>query len=327
MSRKTGFTLVELLVVIAIIGVLVALLLPAVQAAREAARRSSCSNNLKQIGLSLHNFHDTMGMFPPSGQYPVGVSGVTSWSVQARLLPFLEQSNLNNLINFNLPYSSQVQVAKTRVPVYQCPSDPNATRERPDGAITHFPLCYGVNSGVWFVFNPTNQSGGDGIAYPNSQLGFSSVTDGTSNTIAFAEVKAYQPYFRNSGSPSTAGAAFPAGPADISGMGGSFKADSGHTEWVDARVHQTGFTGLFAPNTKVPHTDAGKLYDIDYNSYREGETATNLTYAAVTSRSYHPAGAQVNLVDGSVKLINNSIQLSVWRALVTRGSGEVVGSY
>lgn len=326
MTRKTGFTLVELLVVIAIIGVLVALLLPAVQAAREAARRSSCQNNLKQIGLSLHNFHDTMGYFPPSGQVAAGATG-TSWSVQARLLPFLEQGNLNNLINFNLPYSSQVQVAKTKVPVYQCPSDPNSNRERPDGAITHFPLNYGVNSGTWFVFDPNSQTGGDGIAHVNSMLGFASVTDGTSNTIAFAEVKSYQAYFRNSGSPNAVNAPFPANAAAISGMGGSFKADSGHTEWVDFRVHQTGFTGTFAPNTKVPHTDSGKLYDIDYNSYREGESATNMTYAAVTSRSYHSGGAQVNLVDGSVKLINSNIQLSTWRALTSRSGGEVPGEF
>jgi len=117
-----AFTLVELLVVIAIIGILVGLLLPAVQAAREAARRMSCSNNLKQMGLALHNYHDTFGKFAPAGTYrkelPTG-----AWSVQARLLPQLEQANLRQLIDWRFDYTSQGNVCRMRVPTYVCPSE------------------------------------------------------------------------------------------------------------------------------------------------------------------------------------------------------------
>src|SRR5687767_1036914 len=130
-KRRSAFTLVELLVVIAIIGVIVALLLPAVQAAREAARRSSCSNNLKQIGLAIHNYMGTIKSMPPLGCYPPGWVG-DSWSPQARILPYIEQENLKNLANLDLSYIHPVNfaVTKTRVPVYLCPSEIRDT-ERP----------------------------------------------------------------------------------------------------------------------------------------------------------------------------------------------------
>ncbi|HTN77623.1 MAG TPA: DUF1559 domain-containing protein, partial [Pirellulaceae bacterium] len=282
-SRRPAFTLVELLVVIAIIGVLVALLLPAVQAAREAARRMSCSNNLKQIGLATHTYHDTFLTFPPGGTYAVGATS-DGWSVQARLLPYIEQGNLQNLIDWNLPYNVQNAVTQTKVPVYLCPSEVN-NRARPDGALTHYPLNYGVNMGTWFVFGPVQRSGGDGLVYPNSDTNFAAVMDGTSNTVAFAEVKAYSPYFRDGGNPSNLGAAIPTLPSEVVGYAGSFKNNSGHTEWVDARVHQTGFTGTFAPQTKVPYTENSINYDVDFNSSREGKTTDKPTYAAVTARS------------------------------------------
>ena len=160
---STPFTLIELLVVIAIIGILVALLLPAIQAAREAGRRASCSNNLRQIGVALHNYHDTHGSFPPGAIHPTGVTS-KSWSIHARLLAFLEEENLQDLIDWSAPYSAQGEVTRTRIDAYICPSDPG-DRERPDGSITHYPLTYGVNMGTWFVFNPNNQTGGDGLVY------------------------------------------------------------------------------------------------------------------------------------------------------------------
>lgn len=321
-ARQTaGFTLVELLVVIAIIGILVALLLPAVQAAREAARRMSCSNNLKQMGLSLHNYHDTFKQFPPSALLPVGAT-YDSWSMQARLLPFLEKANLSDLIDWKYDYESQPAVTRTRVPTFLCPSEIR-DRERPDGALTHYPLNYCVNFGTWFVFNPLQQSGGNGLVYPNSRTNFASVTDGTSSTLAFAEVKAWTPYLRDGGNPSAVGALIPSTPAAVAALGGSFKTDSGHTEWVDGRVHQTGFTGTFPPNTLVPFTSGGVDYDVDFNSYREGKSTNRVTYAAVTSRSYHPGGVNAALVDGSVRLFAETIDLTVWRALATRDGGEV----
>lgn len=323
-TRASGFTLVELLVVIAIIGILVSLLLPAVQAAREAARRSSCSNNLKQIGLALHNYHDSLRGFPPSAVFPnpLPAGGFNSWSPQARLLPYMEQANLQNLIDWNSDYKSQPIVTRTRIENYICPSEVN-DRERPDGSITHYPLNYGINVGIWFVYDPNSRTGGNGLVYPNSKTKMASITDGTSNTIAFAEVKAYTPYFRDGGTTSTA---IPSSATAVQ-KDGNFKTNSGHTEWVDGRSHQTGFTGTFPPNTVVAHTTGGVAYDVDFTSSREGKTIDQPTYAVVTSRSYHPGGSQTVFADGSTHFIANSVSLATWRALVTRNGGEVPGSY
>jgi prepilin-type N-terminal cleavage/methylation domain-containing protein len=128
--NRIGFTLVELLVVIAIIGILVGLLLPAVQSAREAARRMQCSNNLRQSGFALHNHESATKRFPPLGDYKEAGNTVY-WSFHTRLLPYIEQTNLQNLIDYKIPISLQPGVAKVRVPYLLCPSEPN-DRERPD---------------------------------------------------------------------------------------------------------------------------------------------------------------------------------------------------
>lgn len=322
-AERNAFTLIELLVVIAIVGILIALLLPAVQAARRAARRTSCTNNLKQTGLALHSYHDIYGQFPPSATLPAGMVPFNSWSAQARLLPFLEQENLENLIDWKLGYKSQPAVTKTRVATYQCPSEIR-DRERPDGSLTHYPLNYGINLGTWFVHDPNTAHGGHGLVYPNSKTDFASVLDGTSNTLAFAEVKAWNPYLRDGGSPNTRGAPLPATPGDISQLGGTFKTNSGHTEWVDGRAHQTGFTGTFPPNTVMPYNAGGTTHDVDFTSYREGKTVDRLTYAVVTSRSYHPGGVNAMLTDGSVRFVAETVDVITWRSLTTRNGGEVV---
>lgn len=324
-ARRPAFTLVELLTVIAIVGTLTSLLLPAVQSARESARRTSCANNLRQIGLALHNYQSSCRSFPASALLPAGGVG-DSWSPQARLLPFLEEQGLRNLIDWNRPYNIQPAVTSARISVYLCPSDLN-DRARPDGSLTHYPLNYGISMGTWFIFDPKTGRGGDGLAYPNSQVGFSKVADGTSKTLAFAEIKAFTPYLRDGGNPDVANAAIPATPTDVAALGGSFKADSGHTEWVDGRVHQTGFTSTFAPNTTVPYTSGGQTYDVDFNSSREGKSSTKLTYAAVTSRSYHAQGVQVVMADGSVHFIDDKIELGIWRALATRDAREIVEEF
>ncbi len=325
-SRYTaGFTLVELLVVIAIIGVLVALLLPAVQAAREAARRSSCSNNLKQLSLALLNYHDTLRSYPAQMYLPVD-EPATNWSIQARLLPFIEEQSLEGLIDWKVSYRDQPEVTKTRVGVYLCPSEVE-DRHRPDGDLTHYPLNYGVNLGSWFVFDPNTQEGGDGLVFPNSRTRIRNVVDGTSKTLAFAEVKAFNPYLRDGVNPSASDVAIPATPPDVVAYGGDFKTNSGHTEWVDGRAHQTGFTVTFPPNTQFVYQNNGRAYDVDFNSSREGKTIDQITYAVVTSRSYHPGGVQVSMADGSTRFVVDSIEPMVWRALGTRDGGEIVEEF
>jgi prepilin-type N-terminal cleavage/methylation domain-containing protein len=320
--RHDGFTLIELLVVIAIIGALVALLLPAIQSAREAARRSSCANNLHQIGIALVNYHDANRLLPPSGCYPIGGTS-DNWSPQARLLPYLEEQNLEDLIDWKKPYNVQPDVTQTRVATFQCPSE-QRDEPRPDGSLIHYPLNYGINLGTWFVYDPTRQRGGNGLVYPNSRVSFATLSDGTSKTLAFAEVKAYQAYLRDGGNPSAADAPMPLAPTDVAALAGNFKKDSGHTEWVDGRAHQTGFTTTFAPNTTIAYANAGKTFDVDFNSSREGKSSTKLTYAVVTSRSYHPGGVHTLMADGSSHFISEEIALVTWQAMSTRAGGEIV---
>ena len=321
-SGQPGFTLVELLVVIAIIGILIAMLLPAVQAARAAARRASCVNNLKQIGLALHNFENGYREYPSSfGRVPGG-----DWSVQAQILPYLEKKNIQDHIDFNQPYSGTTMpdgglLSALRVEGYICPSETRDEVRLSNGLPEHYPLNYAMNLGRWFVLDPATNQGGDGAFYPYRRLKPANFTDGLSNTLAAAEVKAYTACFRNAAGPQPM---LPASPADVCGMGGEFKSQSGHTEWVDGRSHQTGFTTVFTPNTLVPCLQGGEVYDVDWTNQQEGKSPTVPTYAAVTARSYHAGVVNGLLMDGSVRSFSETIDLNVWRSLSTRSGGEAI---
>jgi len=328
-----GFTLVELLVVMAIIGALVALLLPAVQAAREAARRKTCGNHLRQLALAMHNFESAQGKFPP--MIMIGKHQFR-WSAQARVLPYLEQSVLAGGFSFDQDYQ-QVQLqgqplAAYRVPPLICPSEARDEIRYEADSPAWYPLNYGVNCGVWKVYDPRNQSGGAGAFFPNSGLSSNSFSDGLSQTLMLAEVKAWQPYFRDG---KQAGAALPGSSAEICSLGGDFKADTGHTEWVDGRVHQTGFTAAFAPNAEVRCDRDGQAFDVDFNNFRVRgwEPAnptgylreTTVTYAAVTARSYHAGRAvHVAMMDGSVRAVAADVDVAAWHAAATRDGQETV---
>lgn len=335
--RRPAFTLVELLVVIAIIGILVGLLLPAVQMAREAARRSQCLNNMKQIGLSLHNFELSKGGYPAS-MYWSGVVGdkANSVSVYTRLLPFVEQnalasvytptSNENQLISTGLPAQS------VRIPLLVCPSEANdMIKLNADGTPNAYPVNYAVNMGPWMIFDPTRQTIPQGSFYMNSQLRPADFTDGLSNTLMAAEVKMWTSYY--SGSSTATNTPMPTSISDLCALGASATAKMGpattdngaHTEWGDGKCQQTGFTTTFAPNTPVMCTASdGGVYDVDYVSIGEGKSLTAPTFAAITSRSYHAGGVNVVFMDGSARTIVNNIDLGVWQGLSTRGGGEPV---
>ncbi len=340
---KRGFTLIELLVVIAIIGILVALLLPAVQMVREAARRMSCANNLRQIALATHNYESSFRRLPPSSLFPtIDATGSplapdvprSPWSAQVLILPFIEQVNLASEIDFNFGYREHPQVAingemediaSFRIPTYLCPSEPN-DRARVTASIVHYPINYGWNAGPWFIYDPNTRTGGQGAKVTNESTRMASFVDGTSQTLMYSEVKAYNPYLRNANlaAPLTT----PDSWEDVVGLGGNLLVNSGHTEWVDGRVHQAGFTATFVPNTKVLFTAGdGQVYDVDWTNRQEGIgglTDTIATYAAITSRSYHAGGVNSAMMDGSARFTSDSIDLIVWRSLSTRDGGEFI---
>lgn len=333
---RTGFTLVELLIVMLIIGLLMAMLFPAVQAAREAARNASSKNNLRQIALGMHNFESARGSYPASW-LPAAVPSGTSydgWSIHSQLLPYLEQGLIQEKIDYTVSYNlvanvitadgASTKISALRVPVYVSPAEPRDEVRFEAGVPKHYPLNYAVNLGTWLVWDPATGTGGDGAAYPGSKLKARDFVDGLSNTLAFSEVKSWQAYYRNAG---ISAPVMPTSGAEVEALGGEFKNNSGHTEWVDGRAHQIGFTTVFPPNRQVLNSGG---FDVDWTNWQEGRNLAasppnvTPTYAAVTARSYFPGMVNVALMDGSVRAIQNDISLGVWRALGSRNGKEIL---
>ena len=315
-SRR-AFTLIELLVVIAIIAILIGLLLPAVQKVREAANRLKCENNFKQLGLAMHNYESSYQEFPQGrNQYPKVVSA------PARLLAFVEQENLQRLVNYDSTMADPQNVAasKTRIALFVCPSDPANGQVR---GMTDFGTNYVACNGTGLLFDSAgNQVGyakipdGDGI-FAQTPVRVADITDGTSNTAAFSE------------SALGNGAAPPAGvppdprllmlevsggndptPAECDGMNGAWAANRGG-QWINGHFGNTLYNHYYTPNP-VGKWDCGNA---------------SHSKALSTARSYHAAGVNILLADGSVRFVRNTIQLGAWRALGTRAGGEVVGEY
>ena len=294
--RSRGFTLIELLVVIAIIAVLIALLLPAVQQAREAARRSQCKNNLKQLGLGMHNYHDVYNVFP------VGQHNCCWGTWMVPILPYIEQAPLFQLYQNSggndatgPRYSSApntTQVTTKRLSVLTCPSDKDS---RPFGNITSH--NYVVN------FGNTGYSQGtvNGVTFKGAPFGnlkaygFRDATDGTSTTLMMAEV--------------------------IQGNGSDLR---GFSWWGDA----CEFTTYLTPNSNIPD----RIYTLGFcNNQPERNLPCDVSTVAnptmFGSRSMHEGGVQVIMCDGSSKFVSENIDLNTWRGLGSTQGGEVVGEF
>jgi prepilin-type N-terminal cleavage/methylation domain-containing protein/prepilin-type processing-associated H-X9-DG protein len=344
-KQRRGFTLIELLVVIAIIAVLIALLLPAVQAAREAARRMQCTNNMKQLGLAIHNYEGANNVLPPQQVLTFlggKVNWKSQWGVTSRIAPYMEQGALYNSINYTLKTTApdNSTVVSMSLNTLICPSEANAlpfTSTSAAGVTSVFGISnYGWCEGDWYVFGGFGAMPNRSAIGPNMSRRFASFTDGLSQTILSAEVKAYtQVYHDCSGVPAPAPASPTAVPdpatilasiaASASGAGCKIVAGSpggGHTHWANGNSFHDGLTTALTPNTRAP---AGPLA-LDTDLCTEDEDDGGPTYSAVTSRSFHPGGVNSLFGDGSVKFIKNSVSWPTWRALGSVGGGEVLSS-
>lgn len=300
--QPEGFTLIELLVVIAIIAILVALLLPAVQQAREAARRSSCKNNLKQIGLALHNYHDTHRVFPP------GFLEGHGWTSSTFILPFVEQAPLYEQLGVNgridLADATILSLAQQPLSVFLCPSSPEPNQyQNPDIPVVVGGTTYRVAVSNYLPISGNNdlrcwssKTGQNGLFFSNSAIKFRDITDGTSNTFAYTERTTIKV-----------------------GRGGTWAAVR-----TDAGSNPAYFCGTNG-----------------FEALRDGLVPTRNGWSVINGSGYqfgpsslHTGGAHFVMADGAVRFVSENIDagrntapLSTYQKLGVRNDGEVVGEF
>jgi prepilin-type N-terminal cleavage/methylation domain-containing protein len=291
--KRRAFTLVELLVVIAIIGILIALLLPAIQAARESARRMSCTNNLKQIGLALQLYHDSNQKLPSgwtaydSNNKPYAL-GTPGWGWATRILPYMESGSISKgSINFKLPMSDSANayVRTLNVADFRCPSDPNKLKFIDDEDPLHQELAVGNYVGVFGTANihdcklvPAGQKcTSDGVFSHNSEMSFADIRDGLSHTFMVGERSSLLAY----------------------------------STWVGSPANDDCGPGLVLGSALDPPNLLGYGTDADPHNFS----------------SRHSQGTNFVSGDGSVRLVEQNIDLAVYRALCTRAAGDSIGDF
>lgn len=318
---RRGFTLIELLVVIAIIAILIALLLPAVQQARESARRTQCKNNLKQLGLAMHNYHDTYGRFPPAEVHkqPFLSGANNNWDDQTSnwavyLLPYIEQANVYSRIDFSFTYNATTGAGGAAIgnraalgnvyPAYLCPSNPVGANQK-NGGLYHIMHYFIVGWGAqeppggrarhqWAI-GQTGNLQHRGVSYYNSATGIRDINDGTTNQIMVGEVRGFRPTCRNQ--------------------------MTSIRDWRGMRWEIS--TGTNMPINGV-HFDAGQTPG-DCPNVADRGTCTNCRWENMAS--FHTGGTQAVLADGSTRFLSENIDTALFRGLGSISDGAVIGEF